>query len=188
MAEEKETIPYFERMKLIKLGLLPKEAVAKAKKPLRVKSLKTQAEEVQKEKENSVEGKEESLEKWFQRIEDKHWGAQDLDVDGNDHSEEEHEPAFCMECGRPISRLFARYATAHLLPKKIFKSVATNDLNYLILGASCGCHDLTHTLSKFVKMQVWPQAARQINQLLPLLPYDELKYVSQQLYDALENY
>ena len=29
-----DTIPYFERMKLIKLGLAPKEAVAKERKPI----------------------------------------------------------------------------------------------------------------------------------------------------------
>lgn len=93
-----------------------------------------------------------------------------------------------MECGAPISRVYARHATAHLLPKKLFKSVATNDLNYLIIGAGCGCHDKTHRIDKFVQMRIWPEAAKRINALLPLLPYDELKFVSQQLYDALENY
>lgn len=179
-----ETIPYFERMKLIKLGLLPKEAVPKKKKPLRNKSLKTQAQEAEAKKSNSVEGKEETLNDWFQKIENKHWGIYDqemVDIGGQDCCK-------CMECGKLISRTYARRATAHLLPKKLFKSIATNDLNYLILGSGCGCHDKTHRIDKFVTMKIWPQAAKQINELLKVLPYDELKYVSQQLYDALENY
>lgn len=34
-----ETIPYFRRMQMIKLGLLPKEAVAKEKKPIAKKNI-----------------------------------------------------------------------------------------------------------------------------------------------------
>lgn len=37
---------YFERMKLIKLGLLPKEAVAKAKKPIAKMSVKKMDEQL----------------------------------------------------------------------------------------------------------------------------------------------
>lgn len=134
---------------------------------------KTAAKKAEQEKANSKEGKEETLNQWFEKIAKRHLlGGIGL----------------CMECGAPIPAEYMRHATAHLLPKKNFKSIATNDLNYLILCAGNGCHDKTHRLDKFVTMRVWPQAAKQINQLLPLLPYDELKYVSQQLYDALENY
>lgn len=162
----------------------------KEKKVYRIpkKSAKKIAKEAEEKKASSVEGKEETLNEWFQKIEDRHWGKQDLDIDGFDHEENDVELPACMECGVKISRLLARHATAHLLPKKLFKSVSTNDLNYLILGAGCGCHDKTHSLKTFVQMKIWPQAAKQINQLLPLLSYDELKFVSQQLYDALENY
>lgn len=47
---------------------------------------------------------------------------------------------FCMECGAFIKEKYYRHASAHILPKSIFKSVATNKYNFLILGASCGCH------------------------------------------------
>lgn len=51
----------------------------------------------------------------------------------------------CMECGDWIISAFFKHATAHILPKGEkrndgFPSVATHPLNYLILGASCGCH------------------------------------------------
>lgn len=169
------------------------KAAAGQPKPKKVyqipkKSAKKLKQEADLKKAASAEGREESLNEWFQRIENKHWGVQDLDIDGFDHEESDFELPACMECGAKISRLFARHATAHLLAKKIFKSVATNDLNYLLLGPVCGCHNKTHTLSTFVRMKIWPIAAKQIDQLLPLLPYDELKFVSQQLYDALENY
>ena len=160
----------------------------KPPKPIAKKSAKRLAKEQEEKKAASVEAKEETLNQWFQRIEDLHWGKQDLDADGFDHEENVFELPVCMECGSKISRVFARHATAHLLPKKNFKSVATNDLNYLILCAHNGCHDHTHTLTKFVQMKVWPQAARQINKLLPLLPHDELSKISTQLYEALENY
>lgn len=160
----------------------------KVYKPIAKKSAKRIKQETEAKKANSIEGREESLNEWFQRIEDKHWGKQDLDIDGFDHEESECELPRCQECGAKISRVYARHATAHLLPKKHFKSVETNDLNYLILGAGCGCHNKTHRIDTFVTMKIWPQAAKAINVLLPLLPYDELKFVSKQLYDALENY
>jgi len=171
-------VSYFERMKLIKLGLLPKEAVAKKKTPIAKKSAKKIAEEKEEKKANSVEGKKETLDNWFLEVAKRHWTVV---ID---------DRLFCpcMECGKLISEDYARHATAHLLPKKLFKSVAANDLNYLILGAGCRCHDKTHRIDKFVQMKIWPQAAKQINQLLPLLPYDELKFVSAQLYEAIENY
>src|SRR4051812_49145994 len=93
------------------------------------KSAKKIKQEAETKKANSIEGREESLNEWFQRIEDKHWGKQDLDMDGFDHEENEFELPPCMECGAKISRVYARHATAHLLPKKIFKSIETNDLN-----------------------------------------------------------
>lgn len=151
----------------------------KEKKPIAKKSAKRLAKEAEEKKATSIEGREESLNEWFQRIEDKHWGKKE---------NLEYTGCPCMECGKTIPRIYARHATAHLLPKKLFKSVATNDLNYLILGAGCGCHDKTHRIDKLIQMKIWPEAAKRINALLPLLPYDELKYVSQQLYDALENY
>lgn len=122
-----------------------------------------------KEQENL--GSESALDKWFEEIEKRHCG--------------EHGFTHCMECGAVVPRSFIRHATAHLLPKKLFKSVANHPLNYLILGAGCGCHDKTHRIDKFIKMKVWPLAKERIIEMMPLLPTDELRRISNQLLIAL---
>lgn len=158
---------------MIKLGLLPKEAVAKERKAIPKKSAKKLAEE--KEQKLLLNGEGDGkigLDLWFRQIQDKHFG-----VNGGR----------CMECGEWIPNNYARHATAHLLPKKLFKSVATHPLNYLILGAGCGCHEKTHRIDKFVTMKIWVQAAERIKEMIPLLLFDELKYLSGQLMTALEN-
>lgn len=110
------------------------------------------------------------LNEWFNRIELKHSNG---------------KGCYCMECGEWIPQQYMRHATAHLLPKKIFKSVATHELNYLILGAGCGCHQKTDRLDKFCKMKVWPEALRRIRIMMPLLPFDELKYISNAYLSAI---
>jgi hypothetical protein len=114
-----------------------------------------------------------ALDKWFYDIAEKH------SINGRGCA--------CMECGEWISHDYLRHATAHLLAKKLFKSVATHELNYLILGAGCGCHEKSHRVDKFVQMKVWDEAARRIKIMMPLLPFDELRYISNQLLIALDN-
>jgi len=165
---------YFERMKLIKLGLLPKEAVKKERKPLnKISPKKAAADKAQKEAGTGRVATKLELDVWFKEIQDKYFHI--------------HGYTPCMECGASIPFKYARHATAHLLPKKLFKSCATHPLNYLILGAGCGCHEKTHRVDKFVTMKIWPEAARRIKEMIPLLPFDELKYLSGQLMTALEN-
>ena len=163
---------YFERMKLIKLGLLPKEAVAKEKKPLKKVSDKKAAEDKKLKEAGTKPASKLELDVWFNEIKMEHWGLNTY--------------CPCMECGAFIHIEYSRHSTAHLLPKKLFKSVATHELNYLILGAHCGCHYLTDRVDKFVQMKVWPEAARRIKIMIPLLPFDELKYLSSQLLTALD--
>ncbi len=118
---------------------------------------------------NKVDNKD--LNQWFAGIERKHSNG---------------KGAYCMECGEWIPQMYMRHATAHLLPKKTFDSVKTHELNYLILGAGCGCHTKTDRLDKFVSMKIWPEAARRIKIMMPLLPFDELKYISSQLLAELD--
>lgn len=67
---------------------------------------------------------------------------------------------FCMECNAFVPSKFYRHATAHIFPKSIFESVATHPMNYLILGAGCGCHDKTHRLDTFSDMKIFGEAVR----------------------------
>ncbi len=119
-----------------------------------------------------VVAKRNELEIWFDTIRRRH------SVGG--------EGAYCMETGDWIPFKYIRAATAHLLPKSKFPSVATHELNYLILSAHNGSHQKTDRLDQFVKMKVWPEAARRIKIMMPLLPFDELKYISSQLLAELD--
>jgi len=93
---------------------------------------------------------------------------------------------YCMECNAFIAAQFIRHATAHLLAKKLFHSVETHELNYLILGAGCGCHYKTDRLDKIVTLKVWPEIARRIKIMMPLLPFEELQFISSQLLAELD--
>ena len=167
MSEEKQ--PY--NLMMIRNGLSPKTTGKKERKPIKKISDKLKAEREKEKVAGKPVGKLE-LEKWFFDIQQKYF----TEFGGN-----------CMECGSHIPKDFARHATAHLLPKKLFKSIATHPMNYLILGAGCGCHQKTDRVDKFCQMKVWPEAARRIKEMIPLLPFDELKYLSSQLMTALEN-
>ncbi len=165
---------YFENLRLQKLGLAPKTTGAKPKKPMKKISDKRAAEL----KEQKVSGKPASkleLDVWFNNIKVEHF------------LEGESRGCACWECGSYIHPDYARHATAHLLPKKIFKSVSTHHENFMIYGAGCGCHAKTDRVDKFITMKTWPEAARRIKILIPLLPIDELRQVSNQLLIALDN-
>ncbi|MBO9658916.1 MAG: hypothetical protein J7527_08820 [Chitinophagaceae bacterium] len=151
-------------------------------RPLHKKAAKSipQVSEKRKEKlkedkklEDGLHAHKKSLNVFFKEIQENRW------INGN--------PCPCENCGEMIPVTFARHATAHLLPKKIFKSIATHPLNYMILGANCGCHDKTHVLEQIVKMKVWPEIAKRLKELIALLPHDELKHVSTELYEAIQN-
>jgi hypothetical protein len=75
----------------------------------------------------------------------------------------------CSNCDAPIPIQFYRHAVAHIIPKSIFESVATHPLNWLKLGATCGCHDLTHRLDTFSKMFVFRFAVDRFKVFEPLI-------------------
>ncbi len=158
-----------------KNGTAPPLPTKKEKKAIPKVSAKTAAKN--KEAKEVGSGKAASkleLDKWFDDIRLKHFNG----VGGK---------GICMECGAGISMAYSRHATAHLLPKKLFKSVATHPDNYMIYGAGCGCHVKTDRIDKFITMKTWPEAARRIKILIPLLPTDELRLISNQLLNALDN-
>jgi hypothetical protein len=166
-----EQLPYHERLKLIKLGKLPKEAVAKKPKPIARQSEKKKAEI----KEQKEAGGESGLDKYF------------------DYHMKNSFPK-CENCGMVAEWLLEeKYAhvwrgcQAHVLRKKDniggFPSVASNLTNHLVLFPGygkylCGCHDLfDSSYEAMAKMAVFPKAIDIINQLYPFIAKDERKYL-----------
>lgn len=73
----------------------------------------------------------------------------------------------CWECGGFIKPKYYRAATAHICAKAIFPSIAAHPMNYLILCASNGCHDKTHRMDTFSKMNIFPEAIRRFRLFYP---------------------
>lgn len=84
---------------------------------------------------------------------------------------------YCWECGDFISKNDYRAATAHIFPKSIFESVASNKWNFLVLGARCGCHDKSHRLDTFSQMKVFPTAINRYMKFGELIT-EKHKYLS----------
>lgn len=161
-----ETLTYFQKMQLIKLGLLPKEAVAKAKKPIKKVSDKRAAENKQ-----AKDIGESELDKWFKERE------KDI-VDMGSR---------CMETGEVIPKAYYRHCTAHLMPKARFPSVSTHPLNFVVLSASNGSHfKFDVGVSEAKKMKVFPEAAERYLQFKHLI-IEKHKYLNE-FEDAVNEY
>lgn len=134
---------YFERMKLIKLGLLPKEAVKKEKKPMKRVSDKKLAADAEEKK---ARGEEDTmLQKWYKNRQKQLTGK-------------------CMRCGEPYDHRNFKYAiaaTAHILAKRseMFPSVALHKDNFIELGTICGCHNWFDNFASWEEIaldKIWP--------------------------------
>lgn len=106
--------------------------------------------------EQKESGTDVALDKWFEMV-----------------AGEIKKKPYCENCGIFIPEKYHRHASAHILPKKIFHSVATHYLNYLILGASCGCHNLSHRWDKFSQMPIWNKAVERIQLIYPSIAKEE---------------
>lgn len=77
----------------------------------------------------------------------------------------------CWECNSLIAtwnRRYAKAAIAHILPKEYFPSVQNHPLNFLILGATCGCHHRwDDSIDKAVHMTVFPIALERFQHIYP---------------------
>jgi len=160
-----EQVSYFERMKLIKLGLLPKEAIAKQKKPMKKISDKKAAEN----KEAKVTlGEDETIkEKWFRA--------------------RRKEMVNVCQCGcaQPTSKndnANFRSSICHIFPQRIFESVQFHRLNWVerkfwATTGTSACHSQMDNKS----MDLWPNFAdwddikEKFHQLAPLLSDEERK-------------
>lgn len=79
----------------------------------------------------------------------------------------------CENCGRPLHGNVSE--VAHIIPKNIFKSVATNSYNCLYLCSnliygSDGCHDKYDSSWTAAKsMKVWPLAVQRFEKFEQLI-------------------
>lgn len=121
------------------------ETIAEFKKSM------TPANEIEAKK--VIKEKETELDKWFAHV------ATFIKAD-----------PYCENCGEEIPERYYKHASAHILPKSIFISVMTHPLNWLKLGASCGCHhEFDSSLDKACEMKIWPKAVDRFRTFEPLI-------------------
>lgn len=163
---------YFERMKLIKLGLLPKEAVAKEKKPLKKVSDKKAAEM----KEQKAAGTDSEMDLFFTAMRKKMVGRC---LFCNSKTEKDNDETY-------------RNSIAHLLPKRPvdkggFPSVGTNPDNWIELCFfSNSCHtnfDTGRITWEFIFDSKEGEIIRE--KLLTVLPLVSMEERKHKLYDKL---
>lgn len=97
----------------------------KEKKQYRIPKISARKKEKQDKERQERGGGDTELQKWYK--------ARQKELIGQ-----------CCRCGdrynhRDLKQAIS--ATAHILPKRIFESVATHPDNWVELGAYCGCHN-----------------------------------------------
>lgn len=79
------------------------------------------------------------------------------------------------------TKMYYRAATAHVLAKREnygFPSIASNPINWLKLGAGCGCHNrYDRSWEDAAQMKVWPLAVEKFKLLYPLIDAKEKKNI-----------
>ena len=164
-----EQLPYFERMKLIKLGLLPKEAVAKKKKPIKKVSDK-KAKEIKEERDNRG-GDETELVKWFRRCVKMMSG-------------------YCAETGLKTETKIFQYAVmsiAHLIPKSKAKSVATHPLNWIELNVDFHHKFDAMSWEEREKLGCWPIIHDRLVMIYPDLSEEDKRHFPESVLRYIEN-
>ena len=168
MSEDQPILPYNERLRLIKLGRLPKEAVAKKRKPINKVSEKKR-KEMQEAKD---EAGDTELVRWFRGR---------IKVMGKN----------CCECGMKVETGIYQYAImhiAHLLEKRsnMFPSTRFHPLNFITL-----CVDHHHYYDNVgwedrEKMAIWPLVYERLVMIFPSIDPIELRHFPTWLRDKLE--
>lgn len=164
-----EQLPYFERMRLIKLGLLPKEAVAKKKKPIKKVSDK-KAKEIKEERDNRG-GDETELTKWFRRCVKMMSG-------------------YCAETGLKTETKIFQYAVmsiAHLIPKSKAKSVATHPLNWIELNVDFHHKFDAMSWEEREKLGCWPIIHDRLVMIYPDLSEEDKRHFPESVLRYIEN-
>ena len=164
-----EQLPYSERLRLIKLGLLPKEAVAKPKKAIkRVSDKKAAALAAEKEGRN---GEETDLQKWYRKCVKQFTG-------------------YCLETGlRTETRIFeyALMSVAHILPKSTCPSVATHPLNWIELNVDFHKKFDAMSWEEREKLGCWPVIRERLIHVWLHLAEAERRHFPHSLRQWIEN-
>ena len=163
-----DTMPYFQRMQLIKLGLLPKEAVAKEKKPISKKSEKRKQEDLEKKQ----VGTDTSLDKWFEERRKEMSGV-------------------CRHCGGVSCKdddKFYKFSICHILPKAYFPSIATNEYNFIELCFwKNNCHgNMDNKILDLIDMNCWDEIVTKFCIMYPMISKEERRRIPEILMQYVE--
>lgn len=158
-----DTIPYFKRMQMIKLGLLPKEAVAKEKKPIAKKSEKRKQEDLEKKQMGTDVG----LDKWFEERRKEMTGS-------------------CKHCGGKSCKdndEFYKFSICHILPKAYFPSVATHEYNFIELCFwNNNCHgNMDNKVLDLIDMNCWDEIVTKFCIMYPMIAKEERRRIPEVL-------
>ncbi len=151
-----DTMPYFQKLQLIKQGLMAKEAVPKPKKAIAKKS----AKKILEEKEQKESGSDGEMDRFFERNRKKMVGVCQCG---------------CSQKSQKNDDTFYRGSISHVFPKRIFKSIATNDLNWVERAMFGGCHSVMDdtSMDRWVNFADWEDIKERFHELAPLLTDDE---------------
>lgn len=176
-----QNLPYHERLRLIKLGQLPKEAVAKPKKRIPKISEKRKKELAEQKESSSDKKEDEYFEYWMKN------GVPKCEECGMEafwllepQADKEKEKAY---------KMIWRACHAHVLPKKKtygFPSLRNELDNHLVLfpswgGLLCGCHGFYDSnWYNASTMNIWKKAIQIIQEkLYHKIPPNEKKNLSE---------
>ncbi len=185
MTEQK--LPYHERLRLIKLNLLPKEAVKKEKKPIPKKS----AKKLKEEKEQKKAGSDSEMDLFFDAMLKRCTGkclfcnSKTTAIDTKFYRDDNpnwSEEANNRKHERTIE-MMKRASVAHLLPKREiekggFPSVGTHEDNWIELCWSCHTSlDSGKITWDFIRdSKEWDIIKEKLLNVLPVVAMEERKH------------
>ncbi len=92
----------------------------------------------------------------------------------------------CENCGKDLKSLTDkewRGSQHHVLEKSVFKSIATERFNHIVLGFYC-CHPVVSSLpSKITEMSVFKKAKKIVNDLRPKIFFQEIRRIPEYFND-----
>ncbi len=92
----------------------------------------------------------------------------------------------CENCGKDLKSLTDkewRGSQHHVLEKSVFKSIATERMNHIVLGFYC-CHPVVSSLpSKITEMSIFKKAKKIVNDLRPKIIFSEIRRIPEYFND-----